>query len=47
MHLEGGHQALDSTGYLGFLYGFLDLAWGHLGCNSVHARQVDPMEYMA
>jgi hypothetical protein len=43
VHLGGGHQVLDSMGLLGFLDGGLELAWGHLGCYSVHVGRVDPV----
>jgi hypothetical protein len=31
VHLGGGHQALDSMGLLGFLFGGLELAQGMPG----------------
>jgi hypothetical protein len=36
MHLRGGHQALENMGWIGFLYGGLELAQGFMFCDSVH-----------
>jgi hypothetical protein len=40
VHLGGGHQALDTMGLLGFLFGSMELARGHMGCDSVLARGI-------